>query len=70
MKTWKNREGKYVSEKPKEFCIGTDKRGNELFIGDIIINTDTKYEAKIEDKDLRWWFQHYCRNFYKKIKKI
>jgi len=37
MKTWKNREGKWVSEQPREYMIGVDKHGEEVFIDDILI---------------------------------
>ena len=37
MKTWKTREGKWVSEQPKEYLIGVDKHGEEVFINDILI---------------------------------
>lgn len=42
MKTWLNREGVYVSEKPKEYFMGKDAHGNNVYIGDICEHRENK----------------------------
>lgn len=47
MRTYKTREGKFVSEKPKEYLKGFDSHGNEVFIGDTMIEKDSKKTFKV-----------------------
>ena len=51
MKTWLNREGVYVSEKPKEYFVGKDAHGNNIFIGDVVQTKDSKREFKVTEGD-------------------
>jgi len=51
MKTWLNREGVYVSEKPKEYFVGKDAHGNNVFIGDTMKSKDFKEEFKVIEGD-------------------
>ena len=37
MKTYETREGKWISEKPKEYFKGFDSHGNKVFVGDTMI---------------------------------
>ena len=49
MKTWLNRDGIYVSEKPKEYFVGKDAHGNDVFIGDKMKSKDFKKTFKVLD---------------------
>ena len=51
MKTWLNREGEHVSEKPKEYFVGKDAHGNDVFIGDICRSKDSKRLFKVLEGD-------------------
>lgn len=51
METWLNRDGVYVDEKPKEYFIGKDSHGNNVFIGDIVKSKDLKKEFKVIEND-------------------
>jgi len=51
MKTWLNRDGIYVNEKPKEYFVGKDSHGNDVFIGDIMKSKDFKKEFKVIEGD-------------------
>jgi hypothetical protein len=52
MKTWLNREGVCVSEKPKEYFVGKDAHGNNVFIGDVMKSKDFfKGEFKVIEDD-------------------
>jgi len=56
MKTWLNREGFYVSEKPKEYVVGKDCHGNDVFIGDNMKSKDFKREFKVMENDyILYW---------------
>ena len=51
MKTWLTREGLHVSEKPKEYFVGKDTHGNNVFIGDICRSKDFKGMFKVLEND-------------------
>ena len=60
MKTYKNREGKYVSEEPKSFYVGIDSHGDEVFTGDRIYDNKWKRVYKIDNVnyvELCWTLQ-------------
>lgn len=57
MKTWKTREGKWVSEQPKEYMIGVDKHGDEVFINDVLIwkwQYQCSYRLKADKYTSQW----------------
>lgn len=51
MKTWLNREGLFVSQKPKEYFVGKDAHGNLVFIGDTLKHKDSKRTFKVIEND-------------------
>lgn len=51
MKTWLTREGVYVSEKPKQYFVGKDSQGNDVFIGDTCRYKDSKRTFKVMEND-------------------
>ena len=51
MRTWLNRDGVYVSIKPKEYFVGKDSRGKDVFIGDICRNKDFSGTFKVVEGD-------------------
>lgn len=59
MKTYKTREGHYVSEKPKEYFVGLDKRGQEVFIGDLMRDTTNRlFNGKKFKVDEKTWIYY------------
>ena len=46
MKTYETREGKWISEKPKEYFKGFDSHGNKVFVGDTMIRRLKKLKMK------------------------
>lgn len=51
MKTWLNRNGLYVSNKPEEYFVSNDAHGNDVFIGDICKRKDSKRTFKVIEND-------------------
>ena len=47
MKTWLTREYIFVSDKPKEYFVGKDSHGNDVFIGDTCRHKDSKRTFKV-----------------------
>ena len=50
MKTYETREGKWISEKPKEYFKGFDSHGNKVFVGDTMIRKESKRTFKVYEK--------------------
>lgn len=50
MRTWLNKDGLYVSDKPKEYFVGKDAHGNNVFIGDTLQFKDSKICFKVADE--------------------
>ena len=53
MRTWLNRDGLYVSDKPKEYFIGKDAHGDNVFINDICEHTHKTrtFKFKVTEND-------------------
>jgi len=53
MKTWLNKNGLYTSDKPKEYFVGKDSQGNDVFIGDICYHkvSERKRSFKVLEGD-------------------
>ena len=56
MKTYKNREGKYVSEEPDSFYVGLDAHGKEVFTGDYIYDKKWDIVHKIDNLNYLWMY--------------
>lgn len=56
MKTYKNREGKYVAEEPESFYVGLDAHGEEVFTGDYIYDKTYKRVTKVEKRHYSYWY--------------
>lgn len=50
MRTWKTKEGKYVSEKPENYFVALDYDGNEVYIGDTMFHRNSKRTFIVYEK--------------------